>query len=58
MYTSPNWSNLLLYPSKIDVAVNAPMSGYITELLAEEEETVAVGQDLFKLEAGDAPAAG
>lgn len=43
---------------KIDVAVNAPKSGTITELLAQEEDTVAVGQDLFKLEAGDAPAGG
>ncbi|GAA6018513.1 hypothetical protein JCM11491_006430 [Sporobolomyces phaffii] len=43
---------------KIDVAVNAPKSGTITELLANEEDTVAVGQDLFKLEAGDAPAGG
>jgi 2-oxoglutarate dehydrogenase E2 component (dihydrolipoamide succinyltransferase) len=43
---------------KIDVAVNAPKSGTITELLANEEDTVAVGQDLFKLEAGDAPADG
>ncbi|GAA5878774.1 hypothetical protein JCM16303_007177 [Sporobolomyces ruberrimus] len=43
---------------KIDVAVNAPKSGTITELLANEEDTVAVGQDLFKLEAGDAPEGG
>ncbi|GAA5904471.1 dihydrolipoyl transsuccinylase [Sporobolomyces salmoneus] len=43
---------------KIDVAVNAPKSGTITELLANEEDTVAVGQDLFKLEAGDAAAGG
>lgn len=38
--------------------MNAPKAGYITELLAEEEETVAVGQDLFKLEVGEAPAGG
>lgn len=43
---------------KIDVAVNAPKAGTITELLANEEDTVAVGQDLFKLEAGDAPEGG
>ncbi|SCV74282.1 BQ2448_6714 [Microbotryum intermedium] len=43
---------------KIDVAVNAPKSGYIRELLAQEEDTVTVGQDLFKLEAGDAPEGG
>ncbi|KAK9388072.1 hypothetical protein V1515DRAFT_615155 [Lipomyces mesembrius] len=35
---------------KIDVAVNAPAAGVITELLAEEESTVTVGQDLFKLD--------
>ncbi|GAA5928089.1 uncharacterized protein JCM15063_003784, partial [Sporobolomyces koalae] len=43
---------------KIDVAVNAPKAGTITELLANEEDTVAVGQDLFKLEAGEAPEGG
>ncbi|GAA5909341.1 hypothetical protein JCM8208_005650 [Rhodotorula glutinis] len=37
---------------KIDVAVNAPRAGTLTELLANEEDTVTVGQDLFKLEAG------
>lgn len=40
---------------KIDVSVNAPKSGTITETLAEEEDTVTVGQDLFKLEPGDEP---
>ncbi|KAL5499221.1 KGD2 [Sanghuangporus vaninii] len=43
---------------KIDVSVNAPKAGKITELLAEEESTVTVGQDLFKYEpgaAGEAP---
>ncbi|BGP07761.1 2-oxoglutarate dehydrogenase E2 component (dihydrolipoamide succinyltransferase) [Rhodotorula toruloides NP11] len=35
---------------KIDVAVNAPKAGVLTELLANEEDTVAVGQDLFKLD--------
>ncbi|KAK9372234.1 uncharacterized protein V1513DRAFT_452956 [Lipomyces chichibuensis] len=35
---------------KIDVAVNAPSAGVITELLAEEESTVTVGQDLFKID--------
>jgi len=37
---------------KIDVAVNAPEAGTITELLAQEEDTVTVGQDLAKIEAG------
>ncbi|KDQ09133.1 hypothetical protein BOTBODRAFT_37373 [Botryobasidium botryosum FD-172 SS1] len=40
---------------KIDVSVNAPTSGTIVELLAQEEDTVTVGADLFKLEPGDAP---
>ncbi|KAG0136069.1 hypothetical protein HOY82DRAFT_104143 [Tuber indicum] len=40
---------------KIDVAVNAPEAGTITELLVEEEATVTVGQDLVKLEPGGAP---
>ncbi|KAL8292416.1 hypothetical protein RQP46_001028 [Phenoliferia psychrophenolica] len=43
---------------KIDVAVNAPSAGTITEILAQEEDTVTVGQDLFVLEAGPAPEGG
>jgi len=39
---------------KIDVTVNAPSAGKITELLANEEDTVSVGQDLFRFEAGAA----
>ncbi|KAI0760475.1 dihydrolipoamide succinyltransferase [Fomes fomentarius] len=39
---------------KIDVSVNAPSSGRITELLAAEEDTVTVGQDLFRFEPGAA----
>ncbi|POY71890.1 hypothetical protein BMF94_5251 [Rhodotorula taiwanensis] len=35
---------------KIDVAVNAPKAGVLTDLLAAEEDTVTVGQDLFKLD--------
>ncbi|KAF8146930.1 dihydrolipoamide succinyltransferase [Mycena galopus ATCC 62051] len=42
---------------KIDVSVNAPTSGKIVELLAEEEDTVTVGQDLFRIEPGEAEAA-
>ncbi|POW21384.1 hypothetical protein PSHT_02432 [Puccinia striiformis] len=38
---------------KIDVSVNAPKSGKIVEMLANEEDTVTVGQDLFKLEPGE-----
>ncbi|WVQ70305.1 uncharacterized protein L199_008531 [Kwoniella botswanensis] len=38
---------------KIDVSVNAPMAGKIVELLAEEDSTVTVGQDLFKIEPGE-----
>ncbi|RPD60951.1 dihydrolipoamide succinyltransferase [Lentinus tigrinus ALCF2SS1-7] len=37
---------------KIDVSVNAPSAGRITELLASEEDTVTVGQDLFRFEPG------
>ncbi|KAF9953553.1 2-oxoglutarate dehydrogenase complex E2 component [Mortierella alpina] len=43
---------------KVDVAVNSPKSGTILELYAKEEDTVAVGADLFKLELGDGPAGG
>ncbi|KAI0370606.1 dihydrolipoamide succinyltransferase [Pilatotrama ljubarskyi] len=39
---------------KIDVSVNAPAAGRITELLANEEDTVSVGQDLFRFEPGAA----
>ncbi|CDW94928.1 hypothetical protein [Sporisorium scitamineum] len=35
---------------KIDVSVNAPQSGTIVEVFANEEDTVEVGKDLFKLE--------
>jgi 2-oxoglutarate dehydrogenase E2 component (dihydrolipoamide succinyltransferase) len=35
--------------------VNAPDSGTIKEFLVSEEDTVTVGQDLVKLELGDAP---
>ena len=40
---------------KIDVAVNAPTAGTIKEFLANEEDTVTVGQPLVKLELGGAP---
>ena len=33
------------------------MSGTITEHLASEEDTVSVGQDLFRIEPGEAPQA-
>ena len=35
------------------MSVNAPQAGVITELLANEEDTVTVGQDLFVVEAGE-----
>jgi len=41
---------------KIDVSVNAPASGKITELLASEDDTVTVGQDLFRFAPGEAGA--
>ncbi|KAF2001096.1 dihydrolipoyllysine-residue succinyltransferase component of 2-oxoglutarate dehydrogenase-like protein complex [Amniculicola lignicola CBS 123094] len=43
---------------KIDVSVNAPEAGTIKEFLANEEDTVTVGQDLVKLELGGAPSGG
>ncbi|MCJ1368476.1 2-oxoglutarate dehydrogenase complex E2 component [Acarospora aff. strigata] len=43
---------------KIDVAVNAPEAGTIKEFLANEEDTVTVGQDLVKMELGGAPLGG
>lgn len=39
---------------KIDVQVNAPKAGKIVKLLANEEDTVTVGQDLFVIEEGEA----
>ena len=33
--------------------MNAPTAGTITELLAAEEDTVTVGQDLFRIEYGE-----
>lgn len=41
--------------TQIDVAVNAPGAGTIKEFLAKEEDTVAVDQELVKLELGGAP---
>lgn len=38
--------------------MNAPQSGTIVETLANEEDTVTVGQDLFRIEPGEAPAEG
>ncbi|KAG1809393.1 dihydrolipoamide succinyltransferase [Suillus subaureus] len=38
---------------KIDVSVNAPAAGRIVELLAKEEDTVSVGQDLFIIKPGE-----
>ena len=36
--------------AQIDVSVNAPKSGKIVKLLAAEEDTVSIGQDLFVIE--------
>lgn len=43
---------------KIDVSVNSPHAGTITEFLVSEEATVTVGQDLVRLELGGEPAGG
>lgn len=48
----------LLIFMQIDVAVNAPEAGTIKEFLANEEDTVTVGQDLVRLELGGAPEGG
>ena len=40
---------------KIDVAVNSPAAGTIKELLAQEEDTVTVGQEIAKIELGGEP---
>lgn len=37
---------------KVDVSVNATHAGKIVELLADEEATVTVGDDLFRIEEG------
>ncbi|KAG6855751.1 hypothetical protein H0H87_011312 [Tephrocybe sp. NHM501043] len=42
---------------KIDVSVNAPQPGKIVQLLAAEEDTVTVGQDLVIIEPGEVDAA-
>lgn len=43
---------------KIDVAVNAPFSGTITEFLVKPEDTVTVGQPLLKIERGEGSSSG
>lgn len=43
---------------KIDVEVNAPVSGTVTELLVAPDDTVTVGQEIAKIEPGAAPAGG
>ncbi|KAF2971979.1 hypothetical protein GQX73_g1578 [Xylaria multiplex] len=40
---------------KIDVAVNAPEAGILKEILANEEDTVLVDQEIAKIEPGVAP---
>jgi 2-oxoglutarate dehydrogenase E2 component (dihydrolipoamide succinyltransferase) len=52
---APSWTTN--FP-QIDVAVNAPEAGTIKEFLANEEDTVTVGQDLVRLELGGAPSGG
>lgn len=43
---------------KIDVEVNAPVSGTITKFLVDVEATVEVGQEIAEIEEGDAPEGG
>ncbi|KAG0680833.1 2-oxoglutarate dehydrogenase complex E2 component [Pichia californica] len=40
---------------KIDVEVNSPISGTITDLLVSPDDTVTVGQEIAKIEPGSAP---
>lgn len=40
------------------MAVNAPEAGTIKEILVSEEDTVVVGQEIIRLELGDAPSGG
>lgn len=49
---------MLIEGVQIDVAVNAPEAGTIKEFLANEEDTVTVGQDLVRMELGGAPSGG
>ena len=44
---------IAIFNEQIDVSVTAPQSGTILKVLANEEDTVAVGQDLFVLEPGE-----
>ncbi|KAG5366158.1 Dihydrolipoyllysine-residue succinyltransferase component of 2-oxoglutarate dehydrogenase complex [Yarrowia sp. B02] len=43
---------------KIDVAVNAPFAGTITEFLVSPDDTVTVGQPLLKIERGEGSSSG
>ena len=43
---------------KIDVAVNAPFAGTITEFLVKPDDTVTVGQPLLKIERGEGSSSG
>ncbi|CAL9731375.1 dihydrolipoyllysine-residue succinyltransferase component of 2-oxoglutarate dehydrogenase complex, mitochondrial [Monosporozyma unispora] len=43
---------------KIDVEVNSPVSGIITKLNFQPDDTVTVGEELAQIEPGEAPAEG
>ncbi|RIB04740.1 hypothetical protein C2G38_2283091 [Gigaspora rosea] len=43
---------------KVDAPVNSPYSGKIIEIYANEQDNIVVGQDLCKVELGDAAASG
>lgn len=47
-----------LETDKVDITVNSPEAGVVTEFLANEGDTVAVGQDLFKLDTDGKPTEG
>lgn len=58
LFTDDAFYPPLTQTDQIDVAVNAPEPGTIKEFLANEEDTVTVGQDLLKLELGGPPKGG
>ncbi|KAJ8326756.1 hypothetical protein QVD99_005458 [Batrachochytrium dendrobatidis] len=55
-YVSRDEQVATIETDKIDIQVNSPDSGKITELCSNEGDTVAVGGNLFKLELGEVPA--
>ncbi|KAL1925597.1 uncharacterized protein VTP21DRAFT_480 [Calcarisporiella thermophila] len=57
-YVSQDEEVATIETDKIDVSVNSPAAGTIVETFANEEDTVSVGANLFRLELGGAPKEG